>query len=425
MVARMTSGTLRDHLRLRFEDPALEQAFIAEWGRDAAVVARWAMGLGLLIYVAFGWLDLHAAPQSHIALWWVRFGVAVPCFAVIFGLTFTASFARYSQPLLAFAGLLAGLTVALMPGLVTPEEPVWHLYYAGLMIVVMWICALSRLRAAHAVLCIVSILVGWLVIVVVVQELPRISWPSFTVQLAMLTGIVAMGLSAAWQFEHMKRRDFLQRRELAAAHAQVERLLLNVLPESIKERLEGGEEPISDDYETATVFFADLVSFTRLAAELPSAEVVEMLNEVFSAFDALTSRHGLEKIKTIGDAYMVAGGLPVPRQYHAAAACALALDMLGALAPLQERFPSLALRVGIHTGPATAGVIGRSRFAYDLWGSTVNLASRMESHGEAGRVQVTEAVVRAAEGQFRFEPRGTVEVKGAGPTETWWLTGRA
>jgi class 3 adenylate cyclase len=169
------------------------------------------------------------------------------------------------------------------------------------------------------------------------------------------------------------------------------------------------------------VLFADIVGFTPFSAKMTPRDLVHLLNEVFSAFDALARRHGLEKIKTIGDAYMVVGGLPAPRTDHAAAVAAMALDMRDAIGARGE---GLVLRIGLHTGPVVAGVIGTSKFTYDLWGDTVNTASRMESHGVPGRIHVSDEL-RAALGEgWRLEERGVIEVKGKGPMRTHWLSGR-
>lgn len=201
-----------------------------------------------------------------------------------------------------------------------------------------------------------------------------------------------------------------------------ERLLLNVLPAPIAERLKAGESPLADHHDAATVLFADLVGFTPLARDLPPAEVVGMLSDLFGAFDALVEEVGLEKVKTIGDAYMVASGIPSPRPDHADAAAALALRMGRTAAELaRRRGVDLRLRIGLHTGEVVAGVIGQTKFAYDLWGDTVNVASRMESHGEPGRIHLSAATRALLSERFVCEPRGSVEVKGLGNVESFWL----
>ena len=207
--------------------------------------------------------------------------------------------------------------------------------------------------------------------------------------------------------------------------ARAESLLLNILPRSIAERLKAETRTIADQFSSASILFADVVDFTPLAERLPPAEVVGMLDDLFSHFDALAERYGLEKIKTIGDCYMVAAGVPSPRPDHASALALMALDMQAAMRSVDEvGHLGLELRVGINSGPVVAGVIGRKRFLYDLWGDAVNTASRMESHGTSGRIQITRATKELLEDEFVCEPRGTISVKGKGEIEAWYLVGR-
>ncbi len=225
-------------------------------------------------------------------------------------------------------------------------------------------------------------------------------------------------------------RYFISERERVLEALQVEqsrseRLLLNVLPATIAERLKDAPDVIADAFEAVTVLFADIVGFTAFAVARPPAEVVALLNRLFSEFDELADRHGLEKIKTIGDAYMVAGGLPVPRPDHQAAVAEMALDMRDAVDRFRaETGVEMAIRMGIDSGPVVAGVIGNRKFSYDVWGDTVNMASRMEAHGLPACIQVTHNVYERLCGRYEFRERGAVEVKGKGPTTTYLLLGR-
>jgi adenylate cyclase len=220
-----------------------------------------------------------------------------------------------------------------------------------------------------------------------------------------------------------------QRRDALAAlrdeQARAENLLLNILPRSIADRLKAETRTIADQFSSASILFADVVDFTPLAERLPAAQVVELLDHLFSHFDGLAERYGLEKIKTIGDCYMVAAGVPSPRPDHAQALASMALDMQAAVRSVDEvGHLGLELRIGINSGPVVAGVIGRKRFLYDLWGDAVNTASRMESHGTSGRIQITRATKVLLEDEFICEPRGTIALKGKGEMEAWYLVGR-
>ena len=203
---------------------------------------------------------------------------------------------------------------------------------------------------------------------------------------------------------------------------RADRLLLNVLPASIAERLKAGESNIADSFQQVTVMFADIVGFTPLSARLSPEALVARLNVLFTDFDGLATQLGLEKIKTIGDAYMVVGGLPEPMPDAAGAMARMALAMIEAVERRSEEAgDELSLRIGIHSGPAVAGVIGDRKFAYDVWGDTVNTASRMESHAEPGRIQVSDATRQLLGERFELEPRGEIEIKGKGAMKTWFL----
>ena len=211
---------------------------------------------------------------------------------------------------------------------------------------------------------------------------------------------------------------------LAVEQDRSERLLLNVLPKDIAARLKAGGGTIADHFDCASVLFADLEGFTPLTAELAPVEMVELLNEVYSHFDALVEKHDLEKIRTIGDNYMVASGVPRRRPDHAQVLARLALEMCTYLCTLPPRNgKQISFRMGINSGPVIAGVIGRKKFAYDLWGDTVNTASRMESHGIGGKIQITRDTYELIKDEFLFEPRGMITIKGKGELETWFLKG--
>jgi adenylate cyclase len=222
---------------------------------------------------------------------------------------------------------------------------------------------------------------------------------------------------------------FAQQRHDALAALRIEQdkaenLLLNILPKSIAERLKSDSHTIADKFTSASILFADVVDFTPFAQRLPADEVVGILDRLFSHFDSLAERDGLEKIKTIGDAYMVAAGVPTPRPDHAQAIARMAIDMGEAMRDADAVGDlGLELRIGINSGPVVAGVIGRKRFLYDLWGDAVNTASRMESQGSPGRIQLTRATYELLKDDFVCEPQGSIEVKGKGAMETWFLVG--
>jgi class 3 adenylate cyclase len=223
---------------------------------------------------------------------------------------------------------------------------------------------------------------------------------------------------------------------LNAEQEKSEALLLNILPKAIADQLKKNQkEHIAEHFDQITILFADIVGFTPLSSQMSPKELVNILNDIFSTFDQLAEQHQLEKIKTIGDAYMIVGGLPVAREDHAEAIAKMALDMITAVNQFQhnslvqnllqiQHQPTLEIRIGINTGSVVAGVIGIKKFSYDLWGDTVNVASRMESQGEPGKIQVTTTTYAQLKDKFVFEERGEIEVKGKGKMTTYWLLGK-
>ena len=244
------------------------------------------------------------------------------------------------------------------------------------------------------------------------------------------TTMIALNVTVAGAILFTLLAVFAQQREdaltaLRTEQAKSESLLLNILPRSIADRLKDDSTTIADQFDAASILFADVVDFTPFSERLPAAEVVGILDHLFTHFDVLADRYGLEKIKTIGDCYMVAAGVPTPRPDHAQALALMAIDMREAMHESHEvAHFGLELRIGINSGPVVAGVIGRKRFLYDLWGDAVNTASRMESHGTPGQIQVTASTRELLQDEFELEPRGTVTIKGKGAIETWYLVGR-
>ncbi len=202
---------------------------------------------------------------------------------------------------------------------------------------------------------------------------------------------------------------------------KTERLLMNIFPLSIANRLKEKPGPLSESFSDISVLFADISGFTRLASELKPQQVVELLNDIFRVFDILTEEYSLEKIKTIGDAYMVVGNLPQPSSGHLESIADMALVMMKVFPEKMRKYPDLGLRVGIHCGPVVAGVIGRKKLSYDLWGDTVNIANRMESHGTPGKIQVSDVVYQRLKDHYSFESRGQTTIRGKGNMHTYWL----
>ncbi len=244
-------------------------------------------------------------------------------------------------------------------------------------------------------------------------------------QVVSFSSTVFLALSCTLASMHIGRNMTRTQQKLSMANQRSDALLLNILPRPIAQRLKNVQGKIADQYDQASICFLDLENFSLLVKTLKAHELVDLLDDVFSQFDQLSEHHGLEKIKTIGDGYMAAAGVPDINNAHAVQCCAYALAVKEAFSALQRKYRlTTGLRIGIGSGEVVAGVIGRSKFCYDLWGEAVTLAARMESHGRIDQIQVTQSTYEMAKHEYFFEPRGKVKIKGLGQIKTYWLVGK-
>jgi adenylate cyclase len=277
-----------------------------------------------------------------------------------------------------------------------------------------YIQAVNTALICTGLFCAITIIGGW----------PLADPAQATTSVVLILSANVIGFIALRRMELLRRRDFANKERIEEERSRVRELLDRILPASVAAKLRSGETQVVENLSDVTVLFADVEGFTDMAASCGPEETLDILSRTFERFDKLVAEHGVEKIKTIGDAYMVAAGAPAGAASDTRQIAALALDMNRAVTDLNRPDGTpLHIRVGIARGPIIAGVVGDSRFLYDLWGDAVNTASRMEMTGQADRIQVTEDVVQALDGVYDFEPRGEVEVKGKGLMQTWWLTG--
>ena len=306
----------------------------------------------------------------------------------------------------------------------SPIEPGFGRYILGVPIVIVFAYTAPRLRFPYAtvaggVLLALAIAVGVADGALRGNDAPV----QFAVTVGILAATNAVGMLAGYFIESGLRSNWLQHLILDRERQRSEALLLNILPAPVAERLKHGDAVV-DGFEEVSVLFADIVGFTPMSAGLPPGAIVDILNDVFSSFDRLAERNGLEKIKTIGDAYLAVGGIPVPQSDHVERVARMALDMQAEAKELSTgRDSRIRLRIGVHSRPVVAGVIGLRKFSYDLWGDTVNIASRMESHGEPGRIHVTDTVRDSLRDRYEFEGPSIVDVKGKGEMHTYYLLG--
>ena len=405
---------------LAFNDPALERAYIQENNRRAVKPLRviiLMLAVIVSLQTAVEYYGVTTEPGADYGAWENAFVFRLIHITVLLGAV-AVSFApwaiRRGQPIvIAFLILFFALFMisADLGGAWIERVATFYNFAATLAIVALGL--LFRFAAPLVLL----MTIGFAPVVAKWMDNP------FAPLFVSFATVIMMSW-VAYAGERAKRAAWAGAQALADEKALTERLLLSVLPPSIARRMRGGETLIADSHEEATVVFADIANFTPLSASMSAEALVEILDEIFAAFDEVAEAHDLEKIKTIGDAYMMAAGLPTERTSDPARALRAALEMRARLEDIAAaRGIDVKMRAGCHIGPVVAGVIGRSKFVYDLWGDSVNVASRMESTAPVGEIQVTEAVHDRLSDQFTMQARGEIEVKGKGPMRTWLLSG--
>jgi class 3 adenylate cyclase len=411
---------------LRFRDAWLEQRYQDSYFDANLPYIRIAAILGAITWAAFGPLARLVVHDEGLV--WdsvIRYGFGVPSALISFAMSYHPSYRRFWQQLFAGAILFSGAVWVAHRALVEDARNDWG--YAGIMLIMIFAYLLSRLQFRYSA----PVGIGLFVLhnvgsVAFVDE--RTIDLVFGDYFLLVTAFI--GTIAAYFLERSQRLLFLRERDLDRERGRSEGLLRNVLPAQIAERLKE-QDPATDHghiaqaYDEVTVLFADLVGFTSQSGVTDPPDIVAVLDEVFRRFDGVVERYGLETIKTVGDAYMAVAGAPVSRPDDLECAADAALAMLEVVREL--RWPSgdpMHVRIGMATGPAVAGVIGRRKFAYDLWGDTVNTAARMEANGVPDEIQVSEPVYRGLRDTFVFSDVHIVNLKGKGPTPARFLLGR-
>jgi adenylate cyclase len=410
---------------LRFP-PELEAEFRADFSERQPQMLRRFFALGLALYMSFAILDYWALPIFYPTAWALRLIFGIPMLRMIFH-TESKFFKRNVFWLSPAWTFWAGISVLIMIYVSLPPEPAYVYYSFGLLLITVATYIPSSGDLRYPAIAGWLTILGYLAIGIFHQDM--LATPNrvltFFVISYFLVGMNILCMIGGAMLVVSQRRDFLQRRLIdrrrhveAQLRQEADQLLLNVLPASVADRLKRGEV-VADLYDDASILFADIVNFTPFSSKLELQDLVHVLNDVFCEFDAMAQRFELERIKTTGDGYLVASGVPIPRSDHAIALTRLGLEMCDYFNRQTFAGQRLALRVGISSGPVVAAVIGLQRFSYDVWGDTVNTASRMESHGQSGVVQITESTYRLVRDEFLCEPRGRIDVKGKGQMDVW------
>jgi adenylate cyclase len=407
--------------RLSFPDTILESEFLAAHRADAAPIARRGTIIALLLSLAFMWQDTELSATGYRATN-IRIYLIVP---LCLGIWYWLGLGRAQRHvewivsgfILLYAALIAVLFREFEPGFYGISGAVAE---GNFIMILLAAFTLSYLRLKWALLVGAAVLGEYLFAVHL--------WSKGDFSLFMqghyANALMAYALGAVTcaMFEGLRRRQFAAARALRQEKERYKNLLYTLVPSQIASRIEGGEFPIADSQAEVAILFSDIVGFTELTKLVAPRTLVQLLNELFSEFDLAAERHGVEKIKTIGDGYMAVCGPPVDEQQRSPSVLRFAREMLEITQRMSDKYAlPLAVRIGIHNGSLVAGVIGRSRYTYDMWGESVNMASRMESSGVAGRIQVSEPAHQRLKAQFHFEPRGEIEVKGIGPVKAYLL----
>ena len=418
--------TQRSRFKLRFDEPSLEEAFIAHYDAEHRFNIAGCLVLGLVMHTLFMGLDYVAHPAHSYDFMLIRLFLALPPLLVTIALCLHPRWYRWAQHAGAVAITTSGLSIVWMIGVLSTSAQPTVAYSSGLLLVLFFAYSFLRLRLGFA-------LAGSLAFTVAYEFTLLSEWdwlaPHVLEQQYFILGGHIIGVATCWTLESATRKNYLAEQEIIAAHkaTMVEReksdqLLDDVFPSSVATRLKNGESFIANGHQAVSVLFIDLVGFTDLAEAKPPEEVVALLDQHFGRLDDLADKYNASKIKTIGDAYMVIAGAPETREDHATALADLALDLVSSLSDIEA--PMTSVRVGLHCGPVVAGVIGRKRPAYDLWGSTVNLSSRLECHGLPGKVHISSEMKAALGDAYRFSRRDPIDIKGFGTLQTWFLEGR-
>jgi class 3 adenylate cyclase len=413
--------------KLRFPDE-IEAQFREDYQANTISTTRLALVLGLILYSLFGILDIYAVPISKDIVWIIRYEIVAPIILITLVASYSDDFQKYMQALMCLVVAISGLGIVAMISITREAEFGNRFYFTGLILISMWGYSLSRLRFWYAVLANLIIMIGYELASIFVKQLlaSETGTVIFTMHNFFFLGANVIGMFGSYFLERYTRRDFLQKYTIQAQRDQADKLLYNILPERIAEKLKLSGETIAEEFNSASVLFADIVNFTPISERFGPREVVDMLNEVFSHFDELVDKYGVEKIQVAGDAYMVAAGVPTFRPDHATVLAQLALDMLDYVKTeefLGGKHP-VEIRIGLNSGSLIGGVIGRKKYFYALWGDMVNIASRMQSHGEVGKIQITRDTYELVKDHFECEYVGEIAVKGKGNMEAWHLIAR-
>ena len=426
----INAGPSRHHrLSLRFSDNELERAFWEQHDRRSTVLVRAAWCLAAGLYIFIGLVLLRTVTHGHGLISLAYYGIAIPVLLLALACSFVRRLDRWRQPIILCTLMMSSIIVN-APFIWSDPPPEWN--YAANILMICFTFGFVAVRSRYALVNAALLVV---LFELILNTTPDLGFTRILYANTFFFSVLIVSATAGWLLERSHRLNFLQERELIAARAiadldraKSDAMLLNILPAEVADELKETGTAKARHFDAATILFTDFKGFTEASEKLTPQELVEELNTCFKAFDSIITARGIEKIKTIGDAYMCAGGLPDPKTSSPADVVHAALEMQAfMIARKKERdakgLPAFEMRVGIHTGPVVAGIVGVKKFQYDIWGDTVNTASRMESSGEVGQVNISEATYMLVKDvpRLTFTPRGKVLAKGKGEMEMYFV----
>lgn len=417
-----------------FKESRIERRFMREFNLEGLKSGRIGFAIVLTVWISFAWFDLHLNEPARSSALFLRFFITTPLLLLVLAALYSKYAVKKYQLIVTFGLFIIEASIyhvveidnfqviCQSMGLELPLEDA----VAKCLFVFIWLLIIfmgSMLVRLHLLQ---SVLNG--LVVIFLNVLLVLNYHPTAIIIIISVPFLIATVSVVWigslHVQQYARQNFRIARLLAHSMRESESLLLNILPVQIANRLKETPGTIADGFNHVSVLFADIVGFTLLSERHQPDVIVEMLNQIFSDFDKISKKYGAEKIKTIGDAYMLAAGIPKTNIDHYNIVAHCALEMIKDIQSFSDPDGNpIHIRIGIHTGPAIAGVIGTHKFSYDLWGDTVNTASRMESHGDAGKIQVTRELAEMLNKDFILEPRDEIEVKGKGKMQTFWLLG--
>jgi len=419
MIREQNIDARQHFISLSFLDNKLESNYRAEHNKKTLGQVRVAIIIAAVLYAIFAFLDFIVIPDGRWKALMFRFGFVIPILILGYVATYKHYFKENMQALVMPIIYVAGLGIALIA--YSYQDVRSELHLTGTLLPIFWAFIYSGLRFINAVKVSLALILTYEFIFF---GLSNISVEILVIYNFFLLAALIIGVLGGYTIESYFRRDFINEQIIRREKLKNEQLLLNILPKNIAEELKTQSGTIARNYDQITVLFADLVEFSAWSLKNTAHDIVRLLNDIFSMFDGLTDKYNLEKIKTIGDAYMVTNNLREIESSNVESVARFAFDMQRAVDSFNIRSKhNVRLRIGIHSGPAVAGVIGVKKFVYDVWGSTVNVASRMEATCPKNEIQVSEATYELLKDKFIFEARGKIEMKGHGDLHAFLLKG--